>query len=62
MVTITRNELQALNDLIKRLHPETKNGYYGRATIELDFQDSVVGNQPYIEIRCSHLVRVENKK
>lgn len=62
MVTMTQNDLEVLSSLVKKLHPEIKNEFYGRVSIELDFKNSVIGNQPYIDIRCSHLVRVENKK
>ncbi len=58
MVSMTQEDLDTLGALVKKLHPETRNGFYGRVNIELDFKDSVIGNQPYIEIRCSHLVRV----
>ena len=62
MVIMRQEELDSLEKTIKRLHPETRQGYHGRVTIEVDFKDSVIGRHPHIEFRCVHLVRIEAKK
>jgi hypothetical protein len=56
---MTAEDHEQLDRILKKLHPEIKRNFYGRVTIEVDYKSSVMGKQPYTELRCEHLVQVK---
>ncbi len=48
--------------MIKKLHPQIRDGFYGKVNIELEYKNGIVGKQPHTDMKQSHLITGDGSK